>query len=270
MRNLLVRPWNAVRRLFGSVQVVRGLPRDLAFARQFAVARAGAAALGHALQRAGVRAHELGLGLTAFDDEPALGCGRVFAASVAPALPAEHDPDRRRRSRLRGAGGALAAAGLGPGAALGEQAHRGARRQPVQAAFGLPVACVGAAVEVAGVGAVGAAVAGGGVAGGLQVAPGIEVAMARRLAEEALGPGPALAERVLDDLDPEHALAHGRGDLGLRLGRGTYAGALGVRDAEALVEPLEEGRQEVEHRPLLFRLLAAGSPKIGMYFGVGK
>ena len=249
MRNLLVRPWNAVRRLFGSVQVVRGLPRDLAFARQFAVARAGAAALGHALQRAGVGAHELGLGLAAFDDEPALGRGRVFGASVAPALPAEHDPDHRRRPRLGGPRGTLAPAGLGPGAALGEQAHRGAGGEPVQADFGLPVACVGAAVEVAGVGAVGAAVAGGGVAGGLEVAPGIEVAMAGRLAEQALGPGPAFAEGVLDDLDAEHALAHGHGDLGFGLRCFAHAGAAGVGDPEPAIEPLEEGRQEVEHCP---------------------
>ncbi|HKM64240.1 MAG TPA: hypothetical protein VJY39_17295, partial [Acidisphaera sp.] len=201
------------------MQVVRGLPRGFAFARDFNVARAGAAALGRALQRAGVGAHELGLGRAAFDDEPAVGCGRVFALSVAPALPAEHGPDHRRRSRLRGAGGALAAAGLGPGAALGEQAHGGAGGEPVQADLGLPVALVGAPVEVAGVGAVGAAVAGGGVAGGLEVAPGVEVAMARRLAEQALGPGPAFAERVLDDLDAEHALAGRGGDLGLGLGR---------------------------------------------------
>jgi len=224
-------------------------PYDLAFARQLAVARAGASALGHALQRAGVGAYELGLGFAALDDEPALGRGRVFALSVAPALPAEHDPDRRRRPGLGGPRGALAAACLGPGAALGEQAHRRARRQPVQAAFGLPVACVGAAVEVACVGAVGAAVPRGGVAGGLEVAPGIEVAMPRRLAEQPLGLGPAFAERVLDDLDAEHALAHGRGDLGVGLRCFAYAGAAGVGDPEALVEPLEEGRQEVEHGP---------------------
>ncbi|HKM63407.1 MAG TPA: hypothetical protein VJY39_13055, partial [Acidisphaera sp.] len=59
-------------------------PDDVAVARQFAVARAGAAALVHALQLARVRAHELGLGRAALDDEPAVGGGRVFALSVAP------------------------------------------------------------------------------------------------------------------------------------------------------------------------------------------
>jgi len=224
-------------------------PCDTAFAGERRVARAGAAALGHALQRPGVGAHQLGLRLAALDDEPALGRGRVFGASVAPALPAEHDPDHRRRARLGGPRGALAAAGLGPGAALGEQTHRRARREAVQADFGLPVACVGAAVEVACVGAMGAAMAGGGVAGRLEVAPGIEVAMARRLAEQPLGPGPALAKGVLDDLDPEHALAHGHGDLGIGLRCFAHAGAAGVGHPETLVEPLEEGRQEIEHLP---------------------
>src|SRR5271157_1329349 len=37
---------------------------------------------------------------------------------------------------------------------------------------------------------------------------------------------------------------------GLGLGGGAHAGAAGVRDAKALVEPLEEGRQEVEHPAL--------------------
>src|SRR5208337_3805839 len=101
--------------------------------------------------------------------------------------------------------------------------------------------------------AVRAAVPGGGVPRRLQVAPGIEVAMPRRLAEQPLGPGPACAERVLDDLDPEHALAGRGGDLGLGLGCGTHAGTPGVRDAEALVEPPEEGRQEIEHRAPPFR-----------------
>src|SRR5208283_20460 len=227
-----------------------GGPYDGAFAGEFAVALAGAVALDRALQRAGMGANELGFGLAALDDEPPLGCGRVFAASVAPALPAEHGPDHRRRPGLGGAGGALATTGFGPGAAFGEQAHRGASGETVQPAFGLPVACVGAAVEVACVGAVGAAVPCGGVARGLQVAPGIEVAMPGRLAEQPLGPGPAFAEGVLDDLDAEGALAHADGDLGVGLGGGAHAGAAGVGDPEALVEPLEEGRQEVEHPAL--------------------
>jgi len=214
----------------------------------FAVARAGAVALDRAAQSAGVGAHELGLGRAALDDVPGAGIG---GASVAPGLPAERDPDDRRRPRLRGAGGTLASAGFRPGAAFGEQAHRGARRQPVQADLGLPVALVGAFVEVACVGAVGAAVAGGRVAGDLQVAPGFHAAMAGRLAEQPLGLGPVRAEGVLDDLDAEHALAHGHGDLGFGLGGFAHAGAAGVRDAKALVEPLEEGRQEIEHLPLL-------------------
>src|SRR5208283_2058742 len=85
----------------------------------------------------------------------------------------------------------------------------------------------------------------------LEVAPGIEVAMAGRLAEQALGPGPAFAEGVLDDLDAEHALAHGHGDLGFGLRCFAHAGAAGVGDPETAIEPLEEGRQEVEHLPLL-------------------
>ncbi|HKM64880.1 MAG TPA: hypothetical protein VJY39_20570 [Acidisphaera sp.] len=226
-------------------------PSDVAFARDFSVAPAGAAALGHALQRARMGADELGLGRAAFDDEPAVGRRRVFALSVAPALPAEHDPDHRRRPRPGGARGALAAAGLGPGAALDEQAHRRAGSEAVQADFGLPVAVVGAFEERAGFAAVGAAMAGARIAGDLEVAPRIHVAMPGRATEQPLGLGPAFAEGVLDDFDPEHALAHGHGDLGIGLRCFAHAGAAGVGDPEALVEPLEEGRQELEHWPLL-------------------
>src|SRR5271166_4753780 len=236
-------------------------PYDVAFARQFAVARAGAAALGHALQRVRVRADEPGLGGAALDDEPGAGVG---GAAVAPALPAERDPDHRRRPRPGGAGGALAAARVGPFAALGEQADRGARREAVQADFGLPVALVGAVIEGAGFGAVRAAVARGGVARRLEVAPGLHAAVARRLAEQALGLGPALAEGVLDDLDAEGALAHADGDLGVGLGfgRGADAGAarVGNRVGEAAVETRQTGREPAQQAPML---RVAGGPVRG-------
>jgi len=179
------------------------------------------------LQLARVVAHERGLGRAPLDDEPAAGIG---GASCAAACPAERGPDRRAWRWAGCPRGTLAAAGVLPGAALGEQADRRARRQPVQAAFGLPVAVAGAAIEVAGVGAVGAAVAGCGVAGDLVVAPRFHAAMAGWLAEQPLGLGPAFAKGVLDGLDPEHALAHADGDLGLGLGCGAHAGAAGVWD----------------------------------------
>jgi len=213
------------------------------------VAHADAALLEVALQLARMGADEFVLGRAALDDEPAVGCGVILFASVAPALPAEHDPDHRRRSRPGGARGALAAARVGPGAALGEQTHRRAGGEAVQADFGLPLAVVGAFEERAGLGAVGAAVPRGGIAGDLQVAPGLHVAVPGRLAEQTLGFGPAFAEGVLDDLDPEHALAHGHRDLGVGLGCGAYAGGARVRRRvdQPVVEPDETGRQPAEH-----------------------
>jgi len=89
--------------------------------------------------------------------------------------------------------------------------------------------------------------------------------MARRLAEQPLGPGPAFAERVLDDLDAEGALAHADGDLGVGLGGFAHAGAAGVRDAEALVESrLRKGGRKSNIRPSLGLEVprsAPGSPR---------
>jgi len=55
---------------------------------------------------------------------------------------------------------------------------------------------------------------------------------------------------------------HGHGDVGRGIGLGGHAGGACIRRGveEAAVEPLEEGRQEVEHQPLLSVLGVAQKP----------
>ena len=227
-------------------------------------AQAGAAPLVSLTKLAFVGADEGGLGFAPLGDEPGW---RMGGTARAPGGPAEAGKDGGRG--LAGGvlarvwvAGAQAAAPVAVCAALGEQAPGGSRGEAVQPAFGAPVAGLGLDVERAGVGAARAA-----VPGAASLAPGFHVAMEGRLAEQPAGVGAVFAERVLDDLEAEAALALLRLDVGLGRGfRRPRAARVGGGVDQAMIEPPqgEAGRKRSIGVPSCWLGLAGGGLCTGM------